>query len=247
MKSNTEILGKIHSIESLGTQDGPGIRFVFFMQGCPLRCLYCHNPDTWTVNYASKQLTVKAAFDEIWKVRGFIKTGGLTLSGGEPLLQLDFAKSLFKLCRESGIHTCIDTAGSIFNDDVKSLLQYTDLVLLDVKHIDKYSYNRITSGNLDTTKSLLLYLSEINKDTWIRYVLVPGLTDREEDLHQWAQYISTYSNVKRIDILPFHQMGKTKWETLGYVYRLIDTPSPSLASVELAKSIFRTYNLLLLD
>lgn len=237
------LLGNVHSVESFGTQDGPGVRFVFFMQGCPLQCLYCHNPDTWNIKQTNKLISVEYAFNEIWKVKGFIKSGGITLSGGEPLLQVDFAKELFKLCKEADIHTCIDTSGCIFNKNVKELLEYTDLVLLDLKHINKDVYKHITSGNLYNTLSLLEYLQEIDKDTWLRYVLVPGLTDNEEHLHQWAKYVSAYTNVKRIDLLPFHQMAKEKWQKLGCEYKLIDIAPPSVALIEQVKHIFKSYNL----
>lgn len=236
-------IGNIHSFESFGTQDGPGIRFVFFMQGCPLRCLYCHNPDTWDARVKMKEMTAAEAFEEVKKVKGFIKTGGVTVSGGEPLLQTDFVIELFRLCQKEAIHTCIDTSGFIFNDKVKLLLQHTDLVLLDIKHIDFEKYRQLTSKSLEPTLKFLDYLKEINKPTWLRYVLTPTLTDDEEDLHAWASYVSKYENVERVDILPFHQMGTNKWEEIGVEYKLKNLRTPTQEEIRKAKNIFEIYGL----
>ena len=236
-------IGNIHSFESFGTQDGPGIRFVFFMQGCPLRCLYCHNPDTWDTKVKVQQMTAEEAFAEVKKVKAFIRTGGVTVSGGEPLLQSDFILELFKICKDEGIHTCIDTSGFIFNNKVKGVLEYTDLVLLDIKHIDPDKYQNITSKPLQPTLDFLDYLLEIGKSVWLRYVLVPTLTDAEEDLRRWAKHVSKYTNIERIDILPFHQMGTIKWEQMNIEYRLKDFSTPTANEVEKAKSIFKDYGL----
>lgn len=235
--------GYIHSFESFGTKDGPGIRFVLFMQGCPLRCLFCHNPDTWKMNDYKHELPPEDAFKEIQKVKGFIKSGGVTISGGEPLLQPEFINELFLLCKKEGIHTAIDTSGYILNDKVKETLENTDLILLDVKHINPNKYEDLTAKALEPTLNFLEYLSKIEKPTWIRYVLVPGWTDAEEDLHNWAKYISQYKNIGRVDILPFHQMGQHKWEQLGLEYKLRDTPSPSSDDIKKVESIFKSYNL----
>lgn len=239
----TQIVGNIHSFESFGTQDGPGIRFIFFMQGCPLRCLYCHNPDTWNAKVKMQQLTAEEAFEEVKKVKGFIKTGGITVSGGEPLLQAEFILELFKLCKENSIHTCIDTSGFVLNEKVKNVLEYTDLVLLDVKHIDPDKYKALTSKTLEPTLKFLDYLKEINKPTWVRYVLAPSFTDNEQDLHLWAKYISGYSIVERVDILPFHQMGAEKWAQIGEEYKLKDLRTPSQQEIEKASEIFKSYGL----
>lgn len=238
-----EIIGNIHSFESFGTQDGPGIRFVFFLQGCPLRCLFCHNPDTWDAKTKMQQMTPQQAFEEVKKVKGFIKTGGVTVSGGEPLLQAEFILELFKICKAEGIHTCIDTSGFILNNKVKEVLKYTDLVLLDIKHIDTEKYKNLTSKSLEPTLKFMDYLSEIAKPTWLRYVLVPTLTDKETDLHAWAKYTSKYNNVERVDILPFHQMGTSKWEQMGKEYPLKDLPTPSQEEIKMADAIFRSYGL----
>lgn len=235
--------GFIHSFESFGTKDGPGIRFVLFMQGCPLRCLFCHNPDTWKMNESKYELTPEEVFKDIIKVKPFIRNGGVTVSGGEPLLQPEFIDELFTLCRKEEIHTAIDTSGFILNDKVKKVLESTDMVLLDVKHIDPKKYEDLTSKSLEPTLNFIQYLAEINKPIWLRYVLVPQLTDDESDLHNWAKYMSQFKNIERVDILPFHQMGTHKWESLGIEYKLKDTPTPSAEDVKKAEAILRGYNL----
>jgi pyruvate formate lyase activating enzyme len=235
--------GYIHSFETFGTKDGPGIRFVLFMQGCPLRCLYCHNPDTWNMNNNKYELTPDEAFLEITKVKSFIKNGGVTLSGGEPLLQSDFVQELFHLCKKEGLHTAIDTSGYILNDKVKKVLDLTDLVLLDVKHINPGKYKELTAKPLEPTLKFIDYLSEINKPAWVRYVLVPSFTDNEADLHEWAQYISKFRNIEKIEILPFHQMGLHKWEQIGENYKLKDIKPASPESVKKAEDVFRSYGL----
>ncbi len=239
--------GYIHSFESFGTKDGPGIRFVFFLQGCPLRCLYCHNPDTWGVRSKKYVLEPEEAFKEVLKVKGFIRSGGVTVSGGEPLLQSDFVLDLFKLCKQEGLHTAVDTSGYVLNDKVKEVLKYADLVLLDVKHIHPEKYRTLTSVPLQPTLNFIDYLSEINKPVWVRYVLVPGYSDDENDLRDWATFISQYKIVKRVDILPFHQMGMHKWEEIGLNYKLKDIPTPTRKEVEIAEDIFRSYGLNLFE
>ena len=246
-KINMEVKGYIHSFESFGTKDGPGIRFVLFLQGCPLRCLYCHNVDTWEIKDKKMIMTASEVMKEILKVRGFIKTGGVTVSGGEPLMQPEFLMELFKLCRENGIQTALDTSGYIFSDKAKQVLELVDMVLLDIKHINPEKYKILTSVELDNTLKFAKYLNEINKPTWLRYVLVPGYSDDENDLHEWAKFTSQLKNVERVDILPFHQMGQYKWEKVGKEYKLKDTPTPTRELVEKAEEIFRSYGLKLLD
>jgi len=232
--------GYIHSFESFGTKDGPGIRFVLFMQGCPLRCLFCHNPDTWGVRNKKLLLDPEEVFVEIQKVKGFIRSGGVTVSGGEPLMQPNFILDLFKLCREAGIHTAVDTSGYILNHKTKEVLEYTDLVLLDVKHIDPDKYKRLTSVRLQPTFRFIDYLSSIQKEMWVRYVLVPGYSDDEADLQHWAEYMSQYrSLIKRVDVLPFHQMGMHKWEELNIEYALKEVPTPTRQAIQRAEDIFR--------
>lgn len=235
--------GFLHSFESFGTKDGPGVRFVFFLQGCPLRCLYCHNPDTWKLKDHALEMTPEEAFHEVSKVKGFIRSGGVTVSGGEPLLQADFILELFKLCRKAGIHTAIDTSGYILNDKIKEVLEYTDLVLLDIKHIHPDKYLKLTGKPLAPTLHFVDYLTEIRKPVWVRYVLVPGYSDDETDLHQWAKYVSTIPSVKRVDILPFHQMGTHKWEEIGAKYELKDVQPPTAEEVERAENILKSHHL----
>lgn len=236
--------GYIHSFESFGTKDGPGIRFVLFMQGCPLRCLYCHNPDTWGVRNKKLLLTPAEVFDEIQKVKGFIRSGGVTVSGGEPLMQAYFVRELFQLCREAGIHTAIDTSGHILNPRVKDALEYTDLVLLDVKHIDPDKYKQLTSVPLQPTLRFIDHLASIGKDTWLRYVLVPGYSDDPSDLQHWAEYIARYrSIIKRVDVLPFHQMGMHKWQEVDRAYALKDVPTPTREAIQYAEEVFRSSGL----
>ena len=235
--------GYIHSFESFGTKDGPGIRFVLFFHGCPLRCLYCHNVDTWDLKNKKYMLTAEETMHEISKVRGFIKSGGITVSGGEPLLQPEFILELFKLCRKEKIHTAVDTSGYLLNDRIKEVLELTDLVLLDIKHIDPDKYQALTSVELKPTLEFMEYLSKINKPVWLRYVLVPEYTDNEKDLKAWAKYVSNFKNIERVDILPFHQMASYKWEGLGRSYELKDTPAPSKEEIKKAEEIFRSFGL----
>lgn len=237
------MLGNVHSFESFGTKDGPGIRFVLFLQGCPLRCLYCHNVDTWDPKTNKKLLSAEEIMKEILKVKGFIKSGGVTISGGEPLLQIDFVEELIDLCIENNIHIAIDTSGFIFNDRVKEVIKKVDLVLLDLKHIDPKKYKLLTGVEIQNTLDFAEYLKEINKKVWMRYVLVPGYSDDKTDLDNWAKYISKFDNVERVDILPFHQMAINKWKNSGVEYLLKDTPTPTKDQIKEAENIFRNHNL----
>lgn len=234
--------GYIHSFETFGTKDGPGIRFVVFTQGCPLRCLYCHNPDTWSKQDSKHVLTPQEVFDEFYKVRNFVR-GGITVSGGEPMLQSEFVLELFKICKDHNIHTAIDTSGIYLNDKVKEVLNYTDLVLLDIKHINPEKYKSLTNADLNATLRFMDYLAEIDKPVWLRYVLVPGYTDDDNDLNEWAKYASQFNNVERVDILPFHQMAIHKWEELNKEYQLKDVKSPSSEEINKATDIFRSFGL----
>lgn len=232
----------INSFESFGTKDGPGIRFVLFLQGCPLRCLYCHNVDSWDKDKKNYIYSPEEIIDEINKVKFFI-SGGVTVSGGEPLMQPDFLIDFFKLCEKEGFHRALDTSGVIFNDKIKEVYKNTDLVLLDIKHIDKDKYKKLTSVNLQPTLDTMEYLSSIDKPVWIRHVLLPGYTDDEKDLDNLASYISKFKNVKRVDILPFHQMAMYKWEKVGIEYKLKHNPIPTSEQIKKAEDIFKKYNL----
>ena len=236
--------GRIHSIETCGTVDGPGIRYVIFTQGCPLRCLYCHNPDCRYLN-EGKEVSVDELIADIQKYRSYMKFsgGGVTISGGEPLMQPEFVGEIFRRCQELGIHTALDTSGYVNLATVKPLLDYVDLVLLDIKSFDPKIYHQVTSVSLEPTLKLARYLSDINKPTWIRFVLVPDLTDPHHNIKGLAEFVSSLNNVERVEILPFHKMGEYKWEQLGYEYQLKDTPAASPELVNKAKAIFTEYGL----
>ncbi|MFI3285479.1 MAG: pyruvate formate-lyase-activating protein [Rikenellaceae bacterium] len=219
---------KIHSYESFGTVDGPGIRFVVFAQGCPLRCLYCHNPDTWQLKDAPMERTPAEVLAEVVKYRNFIKSGGITVSGGEPLMQATEVAELFALCRAEGIHTALDTSGVIFNDAVKAALAQTDLVLLDIKSIEEEQFPQIAGGGrLSQVLEFLDYLEEQQTKCWVRHVVVPGYTDGEEQLKALARKVKKYSVVEKVELLPYHDMAIHKYESLGLDYPLKKvTPHP---------------------
>lgn len=221
-----EILGKIHSIESCGTVDGPGIRFVVFTQGCPLRCMYCHNPDSW--NYDTDNLM---SADEILTQYEGVKAfcgGGITVTGGEPLVQIDFVIELFKKAHDRGIHTALDTSGLLFNRDntakIDELLKYTSLVMLDIKHIDDEEHKKLTKHSNKNILDFARYLSENNIPTWIRHVVVPGITYNEEYLTRLGEFLAELKNVKALDVLPYHDMAIPKYENLGIEYPLKGVP-----------------------
>ncbi len=238
------MMGKIHSIETCGTVDGPGIRYVLFTQGCPLKCQYCHNPDSWKVG-EGKDMSVDTIIKDVVKYKPYMKFsgGGITVSGGEPLLQANFVGELFKECKKNDIHTCLDTSGYIRLDKADPVLDYTDLVLLDIKSYNPLVFKDLTSVPIDSTLAFAKHLSDRNIPVWIRYVLVPNLTDDPEDIEALAKYLTSLNNVQRIDVLPFHKMGEYKWEQLGYDYQLTDTPSPEKEDVDMANNIFLKYNL----
>jgi pyruvate formate-lyase 1-activating enzyme len=236
-----DIIGRIHSLESFGTVDGPGIRFVVFMQGCPLRCQFCHNPDTWEVNKGS-EFTPKQLFDEIIKYKSYMEFsgGGVTFTGGEPLLQADFVLEVCKLLKREGISVAIDTSGYVWNDQVKTLLEYTDIMLLDIKNYNPFVYEEITGVSLAPTLKMLDYLKEKNINTWIRYVLVPGLSDNLDYIQKLADHLSYFPNVSKIELLGFHKMGEFKWKELGLEYRLADTKEPTKELLNEVKAIFES-------
>lgn len=235
------IKGRIHSLESFGTVDGPGIRFVVFLQGCPLRCQFCHNPDTWDVHtgieYEPQQLV-----DEIIKYKSYMEFsgGGVTFTGGEPLLQAEFILEVCKLLQPLKISVALDTSGFIWNSSVEEVLNYTDLVLLDIKNYDPRVYEKVTGVALSPTLKFLEHLKERSKKTWIRYVLVPGLTDNLDAIRGLSAHLDQYPNVEKIELLGFHKMGEFKWKELGLNYQLADTPEPSKALLAEVKAIFET-------
>ena len=236
------VTGRIHSVETCGTLDGPGLRFVIFTQGCPLRCLYCHNPDCREIT-GGKEVTVKELIAEILKYKNYIKNGGVTLSGGEPTLQVNFATEIFRQCKKYDLHTALDTSGFVNLTTAKKILEFTDLVLLDIKSFIRETYRKVTAQELEPTLQFARYLSEINKPAWVRFVLVPGLTDADENIQSLADFVSTLDNVERVEVLPFHQMGSYKWEELSYNYQLKNTPPASPIQVAHAINIFKTKGL----
>ncbi len=233
------MIGKLHSFESCGTVDGPGLRYVVFMQGCPLRCKFCHNPDSWNINEAKTETTPEDLLKQIKKYENFFKkSGGVTFTGGEPLLQAKFIADILKLCKAEGYHTAIDTSGYMFNDDVKHALQYADLVLLDIKSIDPSTYQELVGVPLENTLKFAEYLSEQGIKTWIRHVLVPEWTDKDEDLEKLATFVSSLKTVDKVEILPYHKMGEYKWDLIGKEYPLKGLEPPTKDRVENAKAIF---------
>jgi pyruvate formate lyase activating enzyme len=222
--------GKIHSLQSFGTVDGPGVRYVVFLQGCPMRCLYCHNPDTWAVN-AGEEMEASYIIEQYKRNEGFYTGGGLTVTGGEPLLQIDFLIELFTLCKENNIHTCIDTSGitykpdnKTYNEKLDKLLPLTDLVMLDIKHIDPEKHKELTSQPNDGILAFAELLSEKNIPIWIRHVVVPGYTDDDVYLEKLGYFIGGLKSLKALDVLPYHDMAKPKYENLGIDYVLKDVP-----------------------
>ena len=229
---------KIHSFESFGTVDGPGIRYVIFLQGCHLRCKYCHNRDTWDMNggfYSS----LDEIINKIDNYKNYITpNGGVTVTGGEPLLQVHFLIELFKRLKEKNIRTCIDTSGMVdITDDIKLLLSYTDLVLLDIKHIDPAKCKELVGFSNEKEINFAKYLSENGIDMWIRQVLIPGYTDDENDLKKLRNFINCLDTVKKVELLPYHDMGKYKWKKLGFNYELENVKAPINAEIKKAKEI----------
>ena len=231
--------GRIHSIESFGTVDGPGIRFVIFMQGCALRCKYCHNRDTWDIN-SGTITSVDELLDKIERYKSYIlpSGGGVTVTGGEPLLQAKFLTTLFKELKKLNIPTAIDTSGMVnLIDDITELLKVTDLVLLDIKHINDEKCKELVGRSNKQELEFAKYLSDNNIPVWIRQVIVPGITDNEEDLLELKNFINSLTNIKNIELLPYHELGKSKWGNLGLNYELEGVPSASKEDIERVKKI----------
>ncbi|MDA7027975.1 pyruvate formate-lyase-activating protein [Bacillus sp. CLL-7-23] len=240
--------GNIHSIETFGTVDGPGIRYIIFTQGCLLRCQFCHNADTWEIG-TGKQMSVSEIVDDIQTYLPFFQSsgGGITVSGGEPLLQLPFLIEIFKKCKKIGIHTTIDSSGgcysnaSSFQEQIKELIQYTDLVLLDLKHINRKKHMKLTGMPNDHILDFAQFLSDHQVPVWIRHVLVPTISDIDEDLAELGQFIGTLSNVEKVEVLPYHKLGVYKWEALGLEYPLAGIEPPSEERVEHAHKLLTAH------
>ena len=239
------VKGRVHSIETCGTVDGPGIRFVLFLQGCPLRCLYCHNPDTWIVDKDTKEMDSDEVLKEVLKYRSYLSSsgGGLTVTGGEPLMQIDFVRDLKEKCRKEGIHTAIDTSGYTELNNLDGLLEYTDMVLLDIKCIDNEVHKNLTGVENTKILNFARYLSDKGIKIWARHVLVPEISDKDDFINKLGEFLSELKSLELVELLPFHKMGEYKWEELGYDYKLYDTESPSVERVENAKKIIASYGL----
>lgn len=240
--------GKIQSIETFGLVDGPGVRYVLFLQGCNMRCKYCHNPETWSLDNAKLTVSARDAFNKAYRYKNYWTkngkvNGGITVSGGEPLLQIDFVTEFFKLAKKKGVHTVIDTSGSPFTREepffskFNELMKYTDLVMLDIKQTDCDKHIELTGRSNKNILDMAKYLSEINKDMWVRRVLVPNLTDDENELNNLYEFISSLKNVKKVEILPYHTLGLFKWDKLGIDYPLKEYKTPNDEQIEKAQKI----------
>ena len=233
----------IHSTESFGTVDGPGVRFVIFLQGCPMRCKYCHNPDTWKMNTGERR-SPQSLIREYERNRQFYGKGGITVTGGEALMQIDFLLELFGLAKQQGIHTCLDTSGityrpgeSDYNRKLDRLMEMTDLVMLDIKHIDPQGHKDLTGHDNAGILAFAKYLAEKKVPVWVRHVVVPGITDDPGQLTRLGQFIGTLPNVKALDVLPYHVMGVSKYKELGISYPLEGIPAATRAQAIEARQI----------
>ncbi len=232
---------RVHSFESLGTYDGPGIRLVAFLQGCNFKCLYCANPDTIELK-GGKETSAEEIVAMAKNQKPFFgKKGGLTFSGGEPLVQAKELIPVVKALKSEGFHVCIDTNGSILNDFVKELMQYVDIVLMDIKHMDNTKHNKLVGKNNDRTLAFAQYLNEINKAVWLRYVLVPGYSDGVDDLHTLGKHFSTHENIEKLEIQPYHHLGSHKYEHMGWKYELEGVPSNTPEQLDSAYNILKDY------
>lgn len=246
MKEYSQSKGSVHSIETFGSVDGPGIRFVIFLQGCKMRCQYCHNPDTWSTHpkdmVSADELLARALrYRAYWG-----EDGGITVSGGEPLLQMDFLIELFQKAKKEGVHTVIDTSGSVFTrqepffQKFQHLMKYTDLLLLDIKHIDDAKHKALTGCSNRNILDMARYLAKIKKPVWIRHVLVPERSDFDEDLIRLDEFIKSLGNVQRFEVLPYHTMGIYKWEDLKIPYQLKGIEPPTDDRIANANKLLHT-------
>ncbi len=245
---NSQIKGRIHSIESFGAADGPGVRYIIFLQGCHMRCRYCHNPDTWAMNdKTSYEETPTETLAKAIKYKSYWRDkGGITVSGGEALLQIDYVTELFRLAKAKGVHTTLDTSGGPFTREepffgkFNELMKYTDLFMLDIKHIDSEKHKNLTAFDNNNILDMAKYLSDNGKDMWIRHVLVPGITNDEEDLKRLGEFVKSLNTVKRFEILPYHTLGVFKWKELGIKYTLDEVDPPTADEIKKAEEIMNT-------
>jgi len=243
MKEGVLMNAYVHSIETFGTVDGPGVRYVVFLQGCPMRCLYCHNPDTWAIN-TGKQMSVEEILTDYESYRPFLTGGGLTVTGGEPLMQIDFVTELFQKAKEKNIHTCLDTSGITYQENNKELMkkfdrlmEVTDLVMLDIKHVDPEEHKKLCSQPNESILRFARYLDRKQVPVWVRHVVVPGITDREDSLKRLGSFLGELKNLKALDVLPYHTMGVAKYENLGIDYPLKGVPALSKEDAKKAGQI----------
>lgn len=239
----SEIKGRIHSVESFGSADGPGVRYIVFLKGCNMRCQYCHNPDTWAKD-GGELMTPEEVLKKALRYKTYWKEkGGITVSGGEALLQIDFVTELFRLAKEKGVNTCLDTSGNPFSleEPFKSkfdeLMKYTDLFMLDIKHMDDAAHRKLTGQTNQIILEMAAYLSDHGKAMWIRHVLVPGITTDEDELHRLRSFLDTLKTVERVEVLPYHTLGVFKWKELGIPYQLEGVDPPTKEQIDRAKEI----------
>lgn len=239
----SEIKGRIHSVESFGSADGPGVRYIVFLKGCNMRCQYCHNPDTWAKD-GGELMTPEEVLKKALRYKTYWKEkGGITVSGGEALLQIDFVTELFRLAKEKGVNTCLDTSGNPFSmeEPFKSkfdeLMKYTDLFMLDIKHMDDAAHRKLTGQTNQNILEMAAYLSDHGKAMWIRHVLVPGITTEEDELYRLRSFLDTLKTVERVEVLPYHTLGVFKWKELGIPYQLEGVDPPTKEQIDQAKEI----------
>ena len=239
----SEIKGRIHSVESFGSADGPGVRYIVFLNGCNMRCQYCHNPDTWAKD-GGELMTPEEVLKKALRYKTYWKEmGGITVSGGEALLQIDFVTELFRLAKEKGVNTCLDTSGNPFSleEPFKSkfdeLMKYTDLFMLDIKHMDDAAHRKLTGQTNQNILEMAAYLSDHGKAMWIRHVLVPGITTEEDELYRLRSFLDTLKTVERVEVLPYHTLGVFKWKELGIPYQLEGVDPPTKEQIDRAKEI----------
>lgn len=239
----SEIKGRIHSVESFGSADGPGVRYIVFLKGCNMRCQYCHNPDTWAKD-GGELMTPEEVLKKALRYKTYWKEkGGITVSGGEALLQIDFVTELFRLAKEKGVNTCLDTSGNPFSleEPFKSkfdeLMKYTDLFMLDIKHMDDAAHRKLTGQTNQNILEMAAYLSDHGKAMWIRHVLVPGITTEEDEFYRLRSFLDTLKTVERVEVLPYHTLGVFKWKELGIPYQLEGVDPPTKEQIDRAKEI----------
>ena len=239
----SEIKGRIHSVESFGSADGPGVRYIVFLKGCNMRCQYCHNPDTWAKD-GGELMTPEEVLKKALRYKTYWKEkGGITVSGGEALLQIVFVTELFRLAKDKGVITCLDTSGNPFSleepfkSKFEELMKYTDLFILDIKHMDDAAHRKLTGQTNQNILEMAAYLSDHGKAMWIRHVLVPGITTEEDELYRLRSFLDTLKTVERVEVLPYHTLGVFKWKELGIPYQLEGVDPPTKEQIDRAKEI----------